>query len=73
VQAKVKVHDTVTIKCDDRQEDFRVAWVGASLTPLAGQIGVIVIEQNTTLWDPAIQRAARQEQSAALRSAGHKK
>jgi hypothetical protein len=74
VQAKVKVHDTVTIKCDDRQEDFRVAWVGASLTPLAGQIGVIVVEHNTTLWDPAIQRSARQEQeTAAVRSAGHKK
>ena len=73
VQAKVKVHDTVTIKCDDRQEDFRVAWVGASLTPLAGQIGVIVIEQNTALWDPAIQHAARQEQqAAAVRTAGHK-
>ncbi len=60
VQAKLRVNDTVSITSGDRQENFRVSWVGASLTPLAGQIGVIVMEVDTTLWDPAIQDVTRQ-------------
>ena len=73
VQAKLRANDTVSITSGNRQEDFRVAWVGASLTPLAGQIGVIVMELNTTLWDPAIQEAARRPESTSVRSAGNKK
>jgi PilZ domain len=53
VQARLRPGDTVSIAYANRKEDFRVAWVGASLTPLAGQIGVVVIEQSTSLWDPA--------------------
>ncbi|MBI3477947.1 MAG: hypothetical protein HY010_19610 [Acidobacteria bacterium] len=74
VQAKLRVNDIVSIASGDRREDFRVSWVGASLTSLAGQIGVIVIEQNTTLWDPAIQVAARQQQQEpAVPGAGKRK
>ena len=70
VQAKLRVNDIVSITSGDRQEDFRVSWVGASLTSLAGQIGVIVIEQNTTLWDPAIQDAGGQQPEPAVQGAG---
>ena len=59
VQAKLRVNDIVTIRAGSRHEEFRVSWVGASLTPLAGQIGVIVIEQDTTLWDSTIQDAGQ--------------
>ena len=72
VQAKLRVNDTVSIKFGGRDEDFRVSWVGASLTPLAGQIGVIVIEHNTTLWDPAIQDAGGPGQDVtAVGGTGH--
>jgi hypothetical protein len=65
VQAKLRANDTVSIAFGGRQEDFRVSWVGASLTPLAGQIGVIVMDTGTTLWDAAINEAVQAVPGAA--------
>jgi len=69
VQARMKVDDIVAIEWKSRRENFRVSWVGASLTPLAGQIGVVVIETNTTLWDPAILAASGEPQGSARNAA----
>jgi hypothetical protein len=71
VQAKLRPGDTVSIAYDDQTEDFRVAWAGASLTPLAGQIGVVATAADTSLWKPAIQDATHQRpQSTSVRSSG---
>jgi hypothetical protein len=60
VQAKLRAGDTISVTYDRRQETFRVAWAGASLTPFAGQVGVIATEQNTSFWDSAINDEAGQ-------------
>ena len=65
VHISLRPGDTVSIALADTKEDFRVAWVGASLTRLAGQIGVVAIKENTSLWDPALERAARQGHETA--------
>ena len=68
VQAKLRVGDSLSITSDGKTEEFRVAWVGASLTPLANQIGVVATEQTTSLWDAVIENAVNQEEDASLRS-----
>jgi hypothetical protein len=70
VRAKLRVDDRVSITYAGTTEDFRVAWLGASLTPLAGQIGVVAIEEKTSLWDPAIEHG---HQPANLRPSNKKK
>jgi hypothetical protein len=71
VAAKLRAGDKVAITCDNRTEDFRVAWVGASLTRLAGQIGVVASAPDSSLWKPAIQDAARQRpQNTSVRGSG---
>jgi hypothetical protein len=70
VHAKLRVDDKVSITYAGTTENFRVAWLGASLTPLAGQIGVVAIEQRTSLWDPAIEHG---HQPANVRGSNKRK
>jgi PilZ domain-containing protein len=51
VERKLRPGDTIFLTCGDRKEEFRVAWAGASLTPAAGQVGVVALELTTSLWD----------------------
>jgi hypothetical protein len=55
---------TVILTCGDRKEEFRVAWAGGSGTPAAGQIGVVTLGADTSIWDPALQSATEQPQDA---------
>lgn len=54
VNAKLRSGATISVTYEGRTEEFRVAWVGASLTALAGQIGIVTIDRPTTLWDDVI-------------------
>jgi len=60
VDAKLQPGDTVSITYGGQSDDFRIAWVGASLTPLAGQIGVVSVGSATSIWDAAIATATDQ-------------
>jgi hypothetical protein len=60
VDARLQSGDTVSITYAGQSDDFRIAWVGASLTPLAGQIGVVTVEPATSIWDTAMATAATQ-------------
>jgi hypothetical protein len=42
-----------------KQEQFRVAWVGADETPAAGQIGVAAVDPNTSFWDEVLEATAQ--------------
>lgn len=54
INAKLRSGDTVSVSYAGRTEKFRVAWVGASLTALAGQIGITTIDRPTAMWDDII-------------------
>jgi len=60
VDAQLQPGATVSITCAGQTDDFRIAWVGASLTQLAGQIGVVTAESTTSIWDTAIASATEQ-------------
>jgi len=57
VNARLQSGDTVTITYAGQSDEFRVAWVGASLTPLAGQIAVVTVGSCTSIWDAEIAAA----------------
>jgi len=54
VNTRLLAGDTVNITYGGQSAEFRVAWVGASLTSLAGQIGVVTGESPTSIWDSAV-------------------
>jgi len=60
VDAQLQLGAAVSITYAGQSDEFRVTWVGASLTPLAGQIGVVTAESTTSIWDTAIANAAVQ-------------
>ncbi|HUM05174.1 MAG TPA: PilZ domain-containing protein [Terriglobales bacterium] len=57
VDSKLRSGDIVSIRYGGNSDKFRVTWVGASLTPLAGQIGVVTVESTTSIWDEVIATA----------------
>lgn len=65
IDHKLRPGDTIFLTCGGKKEEFRVAWAGASLTPAAGQIGVVALELNTSLWDPVAHQAKEQPPEAA--------
>ena len=54
INSKLRSGDTLSVTYAGHTEEFRVAWVGASLTALAGQIGITTIDRPTAMWDDEI-------------------
>jgi hypothetical protein len=60
VERQLRPGDPIFLTYRGRKEEFRVAWAGGSVTPAAGQVGVVTLDRNTSLWDPALQSGAQQ-------------
>jgi hypothetical protein len=60
IERQVRPGDTIFLTYRGRKEEFRVAWAGGSVTPAAGQIGVVTLDRNTSLWDLALPAGAQQ-------------
>jgi hypothetical protein len=61
VERQLRPGDTIFLTYRGTKEEFRVAWTGGSVTPAAGQIGVVTLERNTSLWDLVLESAAQQD------------
>lgn len=58
----------VTLALGRKQEQFRVAWVGAEDTSAAGQIGVAAVDPNTSFWNEVLEATAQSGlETASLR------
>jgi hypothetical protein len=55
IHGRLQPGDQVFLARGTQKEQFRVAWVGAEDTPRAGQIGVMAIDHETSLWDQDLQ------------------
>jgi hypothetical protein len=55
IHGRLQPGDQVFLARGTQKEQFRVAWVGAEGTPRAGQIGVMAIDHETSLWDQDLQ------------------
>ena len=60
IERQLRPGDTIFLTCRGRKEEFRVAWAGGSGTPAAGQIGVVTLDLNSSLWDPDLPAATQQ-------------
>jgi hypothetical protein len=60
VERQLRPGDPIFLTYRGRKEEFRVAWAGGSVTPAAGQVGVVTLDRNTSLWDPDLQSGAQQ-------------
>jgi hypothetical protein len=65
IERQLRPGDTIFLTYRGRKEEFRVAWTGGSVTPAAGQIGVVTLERNTSLWDLDVQSADQQSLEVA--------
>jgi hypothetical protein len=73
IERQVRADDTIFLTCRGRKEEFRVAWAGGSGTPAAGQIGVVALDLNSSLWDsdlPATQEVLEVASVPDLNSGG---
>jgi hypothetical protein len=55
VHGRLRPGDRVTLTRGDKNEVFRVAWVGAEGSPLTGQVGVSAAEATCNFWDEILQ------------------
>jgi hypothetical protein len=58
IHGMVKAGDIISLARLHKQEQFRVAWVGADDTPAEGQIGVAAVDPNTSFWDEVLEATA---------------
>lgn len=59
VSQPLKPGDIIGLQCGSEKSRFRVAWVGAAGTPLAGQIGVCCVEPAKYIWGVLTPEPAR--------------
>jgi hypothetical protein len=59
VHGMLQLGDIVSLARLHKKEQFKVAWVGATDTPAAGQIGVATVNPNTTFWNEVLDATAQ--------------
>ena len=70
VHGRLRPGDRVTLTRGQKQEMFRVAWVGEPGTPGDGQIGVSALESNSSFLDQDLEGAQQSMDSANVRRPG---
>lgn len=59
VHGMLRPGDIISLARLQKQEQFRVAWVGEDNSPAAGQIGVAAVDPNTTFWNEVLEATAQ--------------
>jgi len=70
VHGRLRPGDRVTLTRGQKQETFRVAWVGEPDTPGDGQIGVSALESNSSFWDQDLEGVQQSTDSTNVRGPG---
>ncbi len=59
IHGMLRAGDIISLVRLQKQEQFRVAWVGEDSSPAAGQIGVAAVDPNTSFWNEVLQATAQ--------------
>jgi ABC-type transporter Mla subunit MlaD len=69
VQGTLRPGEKVSLARANKNEQFRVAWVGEKDTPAAGQVGVASVDPDTTFWDDVLAQIDESQSAASGASA----
>jgi methyl-accepting chemotaxis protein len=70
-QGKIRKGRIVTLTRSGREQEFRVAWVGAKRSPKAGQLGLSAVDSSPSIWDDLLQPAGQSATPPAMAMAAH--